>query len=174
MATIGERALALKLRGMTYEEVGAILKVSPQRAFQILAPPAGVKIALRARSGGKCEGCGMLLKKGAQQVHHKTRPETDPRVYNDVTELQYLCIACHRAAHLKMDPRPIRFRMPPAIRELRENLRSHGVTQDQIAQATGRTRPHINNVLCGRIKSRPVIEAALRLIAERRAAQATT
>ena len=57
------------------------------------------------------------------------------------------------------------------IRDLKRRLRAARITQDALARAVGRTRPHINNVLAGRAKSRPVVEAALRLIAERQATQ---
>ena len=55
----------------------------------------------------------------------------------------------------------------PKLARLRRQLKAHGITQLAVAEAAGATPPHVCNVLAGRDKSRKVVEAAKRLLADR-------
>jgi len=86
-------AMELRLRGMTYAEIGKALGVSRQRAQQLVRPPRPIYEAVKARAGGKCELCGLEISNG--HVHHKERVND----YNGLDNLQYLCVVCHKGEH---------------------------------------------------------------------------
>lgn len=89
------RALELKLRGLSYAEVGIELNRSRQRIQQLLSPPNYIRSLIFEKAGGKCEVCGIFVGKNGH-IHHKGTPMED---YNDVKNLSLLCPACHRHAH---------------------------------------------------------------------------
>ena len=82
-------AVAFKLKGWTYAQIGRKLGVSRQRAQQLVRPPKAVYDLVRKRAGGCCQECGVEV--GSGQVH--------PEDFNDVDGLKYLCVACHVKAH---------------------------------------------------------------------------
>jgi len=88
------KAIELKLRGMTYAEIGQQLGVTRQRAQQLTKPPKRVYEMVRQRAGGACELCGFELQSG--HVHHKGGSFEN---YNDPDNLQYLCLSCHVKQH---------------------------------------------------------------------------
>jgi hypothetical protein len=91
---VENKAVEMKLKGMTYAEIGKALGVSRQRAQQMVRPPKAIYDAVQDRAKGRCEHCGIELQRG--HVHHK---EGDDVGYNDLRNLEYLCISCHRAVH---------------------------------------------------------------------------
>lgn len=52
------------------------------------------------------------------------------------------------------------------LARLKKDLKSLGITQDQVAAKASVTRTHVSHVLAGRFTSAPVLEAALALITE--------
>jgi len=87
------QAIELKIKGLTYEEIGKVLGVSRQRAQQLTRPSVEIFNFVKKRAGGKCESCGVRLNSG--HVHHLDNTED----YNDIDNLKYLCVSCHAAAH---------------------------------------------------------------------------
>lgn len=89
-----EKAMELRLKGLTYAEIGAALYVSRQRAQQLTRPEPGIYNMVRDRAESKCEDCGVELAGG--HVHHKDQQADN---YNDVSNLAYLCLGCHAQQH---------------------------------------------------------------------------
>lgn len=87
--------ISMRLEGMTYSAISKKLGISRQRVEQIASPPTDILAALRERAGGRCEICGLYIGK-AGHAHHKGK---DSETYEDINELQYLCISCHRRCH---------------------------------------------------------------------------
>ncbi len=83
------------MRGLTYSEIGSSLGLSRQRVQQLVRPPAAIYRFVHARAHGRCETCHVHTRSG--HVHHKSLNDTDN--YNDVDNLAYLCVSCHRIAH---------------------------------------------------------------------------
>lgn len=92
-----EKATVLKLKGLTYKEVGAALGVTPQRAHQLSSPPHRIRVLIRNKAGSRCRGCGIKLANG--HIHHSKVKDSEPGVYNDIENLIYLCASCHRKTH---------------------------------------------------------------------------
>ncbi len=88
-----QRAIELKLKGLTYAEIGKELGFSRQRAQQLVRPPQEIYSYVRSKAKFKCEGCAVRLESG--HVHHVDNTEN----YNDVDNLEYLCAACHSQKH---------------------------------------------------------------------------
>ena len=95
---IREQALTLRLQGLSFREVAERLGVSPSRVVQITRPHPAIRKQVAARANYCCEMCGIQLNMGGQ-AHHKTVSEADPEAYNDVDNLMYLCMSCHRRVH---------------------------------------------------------------------------
>lgn len=92
-----ERALELRLKGLTYAEIGKALVLSRQRAQQLTCPPPAIQSAVASRANWQCESCGVPIRQG--HVHHKEAKGMTPDSYQDLANLQYLCPSCHREAH---------------------------------------------------------------------------
>lgn len=90
---IRNRAHDLYLKGLTYAEIGKEMGVSRQRAQQLVKPPTPVMDFIRKRAGGACEQCKIALANG--HVHHMSNDAG----FNDIDNLQYLCISCHQTKH---------------------------------------------------------------------------
>ncbi len=95
MTIAREDALKLRLDGQTYRQIGTALGVSRQRIQQILSPPTAVRNMVVERAGGLCQDCGVGVGYSGH-VHHKYGAEEN---YNDLFNLQLLCLSCHRKAH---------------------------------------------------------------------------
>lgn len=128
-------AIELKLRGATYKQIAALLKITPSYAVRLCAPSKQTKreIYIRAtwredpRGKLKCELCGRQVGRG--QIHHLLTKGNTKRVYSrDVTKesvanfnrrenLIHLCIACHRTFH------SIRFCSSDVAKECVERIR---------------------------------------------------
>ena len=89
-----QRAISLKMSGMTYAEVGKELGISRQRAQQLVRPPSAIYRLVKSRANSMCEECGAVVAKGG--VHHLNSSEN----YNDLENLRYLCLRCHAIAHI--------------------------------------------------------------------------
>ena len=91
-------ALKLRLDGLTYAAIGRRLGLSRQRIQQLLRPPANVYDIMRRRAANHCESCGVVIYQG--HAHHKQNQGllvADD--FNDLKNLLYLCLSCHRLAH---------------------------------------------------------------------------
>ena len=61
------KALRLRLKGLTYREIGAAMGVSGMRAWQLVNPlPAATSTLARLREAakGRCQGCRQEVKNG--------------------------------------------------------------------------------------------------------------
>ena len=90
------KAVDLRLRGLTYKEIGEQMGFSRQRAQQLVRPSHHVYRHIRARAGNACEDCHITLKSG--HLHHKSLPDYEG--FNDLDNLEYLCASCHRKKHV--------------------------------------------------------------------------
>ena len=95
-----KRIIALKLRldGFTYAAIGKKMELSRQRIQQLLRPPADTYNAMSRRAANHCEACGVLVRQG--HAHHRqNRGLLMADDFNDLKNLSYLCLSCHRSAH---------------------------------------------------------------------------
>lgn len=87
--------LALRLEGLTYKAIADKVGLSRQRIQQLLSPPTEIRNIVVARAEGKCQECGILVGDSGH-VHHNG-DEVD--AYNDIANLELLCLSCHRRKH---------------------------------------------------------------------------
>lgn len=90
--------LRLRLSGLPYRAIAERLGVSRQRIQQLISPPPAITNFVRNRANGLCQQCGIQVASG--HIHHKGSSGLEPDRYNDLANLQYLCVSCHRIAHL--------------------------------------------------------------------------
>lgn len=90
-----EKALRMRLLGKTYAEIGRELDISRQRVQQLISPPLVVKRLIMQRANGCCQACGVKIGRSGH-VHHKGGNGED---YNDIDNLEFLCISCHLRKH---------------------------------------------------------------------------
>ncbi len=95
--------LELKMRGWSYARIAKKYGLSPQRIQAIISPPRAINQLVIARAHQKCEKCGTELNHSGQ-IHHRNYIEDD---YNDLSQLQYLCIRCHVLAHYESKPKEV-------------------------------------------------------------------
>jgi transcriptional regulator with XRE-family HTH domain len=91
--------LKLRLDGMTYDEIARKAGVSRQRIQQLLSPPPDIRDFVVKKFNGLCNHCGIKVGTSGQVHHHGTDEE---ETYNDIPNLELLCLACHRAEHQKL------------------------------------------------------------------------
>jgi len=85
----------MRLDGKTYKEIAAEAGVSRQRIQKMLSPPPSIRCFVVKKFGGKCNRCGIFVGQSGHVHHNGDNPET----YNDIENLELLCIGCHRTAH---------------------------------------------------------------------------
>lgn len=90
--------LALRLQGLSYQQIGDQFLISRQRVQQLLQPPPLMKLLVIARAHDACQRCGRP-QEGHGHIHHKTVETARAKDYNSVDNLEYLCHRCHRHAH---------------------------------------------------------------------------
>ena len=91
--SLRDRAIRLKASGLTYAEVGRVLRISTASASALIKPPEITRRAIVARAGGKCERCEKVLTNG--HLHHKEYRWD----YNSHDNIEYLCASCHTKHH---------------------------------------------------------------------------
>jgi hypothetical protein len=85
----------MKLKGLSYSQIGKYFDLSRQRIQQLLEPSKAIKTIISDRSKGKCESCGYQLEKSGH-YHHKLIPGIP---INSADNLSYLCVLCHITLH---------------------------------------------------------------------------
>ncbi len=91
-----EQMLLLRFKGWTYAQIGDEAGISRQRVQQLLSPPPAIRQYVVKRAKGLCQSCGIKVGTSGQ-VHHKNGDQSD--TYNNIEELELLCISCHLASH---------------------------------------------------------------------------
>lgn len=125
--------LHLRLEGLTYQEIAVRAGISRQRVQQLLSPPTAVRNYVVEKYGGKCKSCGIYVGTSGH-VHH-----TDSSVledYNDMDNLELLCLGCHRRAHINEPlsmPTPID-RGPELLEEVKRIQKERKLTDTQISE----------------------------------------
>jgi hypothetical protein len=90
-----EEMLEMRLDGMTYQEISNEAGISRQRVQQLLSPPPKIKSLIYKKFDGRCNRCGIIVGQSGHIHHNGEMIET----YNDIDNLELLCISCHRKAH---------------------------------------------------------------------------
>ena len=88
--------LRLRLEGRTYEYIANKAGVSRQRVQQIISPPKEVRKYVVDKYNGRCTECGLYVGYSGHVHHEGANGEED---YNDIENLQLLCISCHGHKH---------------------------------------------------------------------------
>jgi hypothetical protein len=102
------RALELRVRGLTYRRMGKLLRISRQRAQQLVRPSQEIRELIAASALWRCMTCSVRLGRSGH-VHHMKHLGISVDAYNMPSNLLYLCPACHRRVHsrdLRRRPRP--------------------------------------------------------------------
>ena len=91
-----EEMLELRLQGLTYDAIAKRAGVTRQRVQQIISPPPEIRWFVLEKFHGCCANCGLLVgSKG--HIHHKDADNSEN--YQDIDNLELLCISCHRRKH---------------------------------------------------------------------------
>lgn len=85
----------MRLDGKTYQGIATEANISRQRVQQILSPPKEIREYILVKYKGRCARCGIYVGKSGHIHHENTQDEN----YNDINNLELLCISCHRSAH---------------------------------------------------------------------------
>ena len=103
MALESKRDIALRwrLEGFTYQRIGEELGLSHQRIQQLLQAPKEIRHLIIDRAGNACQTCGINLSKGRGHVHHRLAKGLQADDWNDLDNLVYICLSCHRYDHSK-------------------------------------------------------------------------
>jgi hypothetical protein len=88
-----KRAIALRLSGMAYWEIGKEMEISHQHAQQLCRPADPIRKQLKDRVNGSCERCKIEAPHG--HCHHRISKGITEQQYNDPANLEFLCISCH-------------------------------------------------------------------------------
>jgi len=126
-----KRKLALdkRLIGMTYAEIAHDLGISRQRVQQLICPSPPVRQYVFNKAGGHCEECGTKLGTNGH-IHHKEGGAED---YNDVLNLELLCLACHRRKHRGLTHFPAILQVFN-LEQLRDMQRERGLTEKEFLE----------------------------------------
>ena len=88
--------LRMRLDGLSYQAIATQAGISRQRVQQLLSPQKAVRDFVIKQADGKCQICGIKVNHSGH-VHHKAC-DIDEN-YNDIEQLQLLCLSCHRKSH---------------------------------------------------------------------------
>ena len=86
-----EQAVRLKRSGLSYGQIGRELKVSRQRAQDLVRPQPLIYSAVVRRADGMCQSCFKLID-GPGHVHHR---RLDAEDFNGLDNLLHVCTNCH-------------------------------------------------------------------------------
>ena len=93
--------LKMRLDGMSYRQIGDKMGLSRQRIQQLLSPPSSIRRYITKKANGRCELCGVLVGK-AGHIHHRG-DKSNGEDYDDIANLQLLCLSCHSREHMSTD-----------------------------------------------------------------------
>lgn len=128
------RALALRLEGRTFEEIGRALRVTRQGAQFLVRPDRATVDHVKKRARNRCESCAVRLPK-AGHIHHLAARGLTPVAYNAALNLMFVCRPCHRRIH-KGDP-ATRAEMKATVDRLVVAERESGLTHRAFAESIG-------------------------------------
>lgn len=86
----------LRLAGETYSQIAQRAGLSRQRIQKLISPPKEIRDFILKKYSGHCAKCGIKVGH-AGHIHHKEGNDGDE--YNDIPNLELLCISCHRKEH---------------------------------------------------------------------------
>ena len=89
--TMRQQAIRLKCSGASYGQIARELKISPQRAQQLVKPQPLIYGAVVRRADGMCQSCFRLID-GPGDVHHRRLDVDD---FNGLDNLLLVCNVCH-------------------------------------------------------------------------------
>lgn len=132
--------LDLRLQGMTYAQIGERAGVSRQYIQHLLSPPSSIRKFVIEKYEGKCNDCGLIV--GISGHVHHAGDEVD--TYNDIPNLQLLCVACHRAVH--------NIERKPTVEEIQRNdtirsLHERGYSSRRIAALVDLSHVQVCNII---------------------------
>ena len=96
--------LELRLNGHTYASIAKLAGVSRQRIHAQLSPSRQIRDYVNHKFGGACNRCGLWVGKSGH-VHHFLDAYQDE--YNEIDNLELLCLSCHRKAHGMPKPKVV-------------------------------------------------------------------
>ena len=99
--------LTLRLEGDSYSNIARLANISRQRIQQILSPPKVIRDTIVKKAFGKCADCQIHVGESGH-IHHR---KNDFDHYQDIENLELLCISCHRKRHSIQIPVKIKERM---------------------------------------------------------------
>ena len=104
--------LKMRLDGETYQSIATSAGISRQRVQQLLSPPKAIRDVVVRKAEGKCQACGIKVGRSGH-VHHNGDAVDS---YNELENLQLLCVSCHRGAHYGwQNPPQVSSRLYPHI-----------------------------------------------------------
>jgi len=92
-----EKALALRLRGKTFEEIGLEMNRTPSNVISALNPPVAIRVIVADRCRGICQTCYIGVGKKEGHIHEIGATKLDK--YTDLDNLTLLCRPCAQTAH---------------------------------------------------------------------------
>lgn len=94
------KAVEMKLAGSTYTQIGLALGLTRQRAQQLIKPNKWTCGEVRRLAESKCARCRQLIESPRDgHIHHASTENKDAKTYNQIENLEYLCLSCHRLLH---------------------------------------------------------------------------
>jgi DNA-binding transcriptional regulator YiaG len=124
---VKEDLIALRLNGATYLEIAKRYSVSRQYIQQLISPPKDIRDFIVKKYNGLCRKCGIHVGVSGH-VHHKGTTSED---YNDIENLELLCVTCHRLVHHHDISDGVSMITGSEIKEVRKSL---GITQGEMAR----------------------------------------
>ena len=142
--------LKLRLDGLTYRDIANRAGISRQRVQQLLSPPPKIRQFVLDKYDDRCNRCGVYVGYSGHVHHNGDNPET----YNDINNLELLCLSCHRKAHFydtfdeidKDTAEGAMRKLTPREQKVME-LVKQGLTNRQIATQLGLSEQTVKNHL---------------------------
>jgi len=135
--------IALRLDGRTYEAIGKMAGVTRQRIQHILSPPVSIRNYVVKKYKERCNRCGIWVGNSGH-IHHQGDIEDN---YDDIPNLELLCISCHRIEHhRRLGPT----RITPTMDERNKLILSYhhqGLSSRKIAKLIGISFVQVCNVI---------------------------
>ena len=96
-----QRMIKLKIAGATYGQIAEVYGRTAKTVQYILRPPPPTRAFLILQADNKCQRCRKLINGAIAHVHHGM-PD-NPERWNDISNLEYLCGACHIKADFEIN-----------------------------------------------------------------------